>query len=86
MDPDITNLVQKTDFASIPESKGLNDTEGSLGGRSTRLKHGATSQGNVDSDPDLTIYPKQLVIRNEKSETREFFTYLEGKNRYLQSI
>ena len=77
MDPDITNLVQKIDFASIPKSKGLSNTEKSLNHHSTRLKYGATSQGNVNSDSNLTIDLKQLVIINEMLETEESFMYLE---------
>ena len=79
MDPNITDLVHNMDFVSIPELKGLSNTEKSLNHCSARLKHGATAQGNVDSNSDSTIDPKQLVTRNNKSETRESFTYLEEK-------
>ena len=79
MDSDINDLVQKMDFASIPEQKEPNNSEISRNRRSSRLRHGSTSQGNVDSDSDSTIDPKQLVTRNEKSETGESFTYLEEK-------
>ena len=65
--------------ASLLKSNDLNNTERSLSRRSTRLKHAATSQGNGGSDSDFTTDPKQLVIWNEKSETRESYTYLEVK-------
>ena len=79
MDSEINDLVQKMDFASILEPKGLSNTKINLNCCSARLKHRATSQGNVDSDSESTIDLKKLVIRNNKSETRQSCTYLDDK-------
>ena len=62
MDSEINDLVQKMDFASIPEQKEPSNTEKSLKCHRARLNHGATSQGNVDSDSDLAMDPKKIVI------------------------
>ena len=82
MDSDINDLVQKMDFASIPEQKEPNNSEISRNRRSSRLRHGSTSQGNVDSDSDSTIDPNQLVIQNDKSETGESLRIWKIKNLY----
>ena len=82
MDPNITDLVHNMDFVSIPELKCLSNTEKSLNHCSARLKHGATAQGNIDSDSDSTIDLKQLVIQNDKSETGESLRIWKIKNLY----
>ena len=74
MDSEISNLVKKTDFASFP---AVQENVGSKR-RSSRLKHGSTSQG---SDSDSTVETNKLLVHTSKSENRDPFEYAEDQKR-----
>ena len=72
MDSEISDLVKKMDFTSIPS---VQENSGEQR-RSSRLKHGSMSQA---SDSDSTVETNKLLVRASKSENRDPFEYAEDK-------